>query len=479
MRDAPPATLLPWLGVVAVAATGLAATSPVWRGGAAVALLVAATCAGAIHWRVDRRRAGALRELAAHLRTATAPHAPLTRTAPTARSELRDGVRAVSNRVRRLEGTLVTLAEDRDRLFAVLEGMGEGVLAVGRDERVLLVNRSAAALLRLDPAAATGRPVWEVVRRTPVREAGEAVLGGAVRYEAEFDGPAGAALALRADPLPGVAPVGGAGGVVVQVRDVTELRRLEAVRQEFVANVSHELKTPVAAISAMAETLADRLPGAAPDGPPALGRFASQIGEQADRLHRLIVDLLRLARVEAGRETFDVGRVAVGPVVADCVRRHRAVAEARGVRLSEDGPPHEVFVTADAAALGTALDNLLDNALAHTPAGGRVTVGWTGPDPGESGRVTIDVTDTGVGIPPGHLGRVFERFHRVDAARNRDAGGTGLGLAIVKHLVALFGGAATVKSETGPRLHLHPRSAVGVRGRLPRGGANRTNPTRQ
>ena len=443
-RPGPPfSALAPWLAVVAVAAVGLAGESAAWRAAAAVGLLLTSAGAVARQVRRERRRSGEVDELLGHLRTATAPPRILTGRGGE-EPALRSAVAAAADRVRRHEAAMVVVTEERDRLFAVLEGMGEGVLAVGRDERLFAVNRSAASLLRVDAAAAVGRPVWEVVRRTAVRDACEAILGGAVRYDCEFPGPGAALLSLRADPLPGVGPKGGAAGVVVQLRDVTDLRRLENVRRDFTANVSHELKTPVAAISAMAETLSDTLPA----DPPHLARFAGEIGEQSDRLHRLIVDLLRLGRVETGRETFDVGRVAVGPVVRSCVDRHRAGAEVRGVSLSHAGPPDDAFVFADADALGTVLDNLLGNALAHTPAGGRVTVTWSGPD-SPARPVTIAVADTGAGIPPDHLHRVFERFHRVDPDRSRDRGGTGLGLAIVKHLAQLFDGTVRVESAVG------------------------------
>ena len=405
----PPAGVVPWLVVVAVAAVGLAAGGAAWRATAAAGVLAGAAAATGLAWRAERRRRAELAAFAGHLREATAPPAVLSE-----RDEhpaLRSAVAVAAGRARDHEAALVTVTEERDRLFAVLEGMGEGVVAVGRDERVIAVNRSAASLLRVDAAAAAGRPVWEVVRRTAVREACEAVLGGAPEHECEFPGPADRTLSLRADPLPGVGAGGGAAGAVVQLRDVTELRRLENVRREFTANVSHELKTPVAAIAALAETLG----GALPDDPPHLRRFAGEIEDQADRLHRLIVDLLRLGRVETGRETFDVGRVAVGPAVAAALDRHRPAAEVRGVSLHEDGPAGGAAVFADAEAVRTILDNLLDNALAHTPAGGRVTVRWHAPEaPGDP--VTIEVADTGVGIPAEHLHRVFERFHRVDAA---------------------------------------------------------------
>ena len=452
---------LPWTVPVAVGAAGLAAESAAWRAIWAALLLVAA--AGAAAWQIAarHRRDRMLAALAGHLRRGTAPPRPLVLPDQEERA-LTAAVRLVAGRGRRTEAALVSLTEDRDRLFAALEGMSEGVLAVGRNERLLLANRAAVALLGLPPGDLTGRPVWEVVRRSAVTEACERVLSGAGRFEAEFEAQR-MTLALRADPLPGVHPPRGAAGAVLQIRDVTELRRLEAVRREFVSNVSHELKTPIAAISALAETLL----GGALDRPAVARAFVADVEEQADRLHGLVVDIIRLARVESGRDVFDVRRVAVGPVVADRLRDHRAPAAQAGVTLRAVPPPEPAFVPADPDALGTVLDNLLDNALRHTPPGGRVTVEWfatppelSGPVRTESrgaggeeaatpGTVTLRVADTGEGIPAEHLGRVFERFHRVDPARGRERGGTGLGLAIVRQLAGVFGGTVQVESEPG------------------------------
>ena len=448
-----PATL-PWLAPVVIGAIGLSWEQPSWRAAAGVAMVIAAAAAAAWQLSVRYRRDRDLAELAAHLRRGTAPAPPLLSPSEP-EPDLRAAARHAAERARRGDDSLVRLAEDRDRLFAALEGMSEGVLAVDQDERLSLVNRSAASLLRLPPGDLTGRRVWEVIRRSAVTKACEAVLGGEGRFETEFE-VGQAALALRADPLPGVAGRGRAAGVVLQIRDVTELRRLESVRRDFVSNVSHELKTPIAAIGALAETLQD---GPLDDGPPIAKRFLKDIEDHADRLHDLVVDIIRLARVESGREVFDVRRVPVGPAVADALRDLRAAAARSEVRLSAVPPPEEVHVHADSGALATVLDNLLTNALRHTPPQGRVTVEWfrnDADDPDDASAavarprmVQIRVVDTGEGIPPDHIDRVFQRFHRVDPARSREKGGTGLGLAIVKQTVAVFSGSVAVESELG------------------------------
>jgi signal transduction histidine kinase len=225
--------------------------------------------------------------------------------------------------------------------------------------------------------------------------------------------------------------------------DRRRFRRLETVRQEFVANVSHELKTPLAVIQAAVETLLD---GAA-DDPEARTAFLGQIGEQGHRLHALIQDLLSLARIESGEATLDPRPVPVGPAVVACIDRHRARAAAKGLTIEADVPPdrHDPVAQVDEEALDQILDNLVDNAVKYTPGHGSVHVSWRV----EGGDVEIDVTDTGIGIPAADLDRVFERFYRVDRARSREMGGTGLGLSIVKHLVQAMHGRVSAESVPG------------------------------
>jgi two-component system phosphate regulon sensor histidine kinase PhoR len=240
---------------------------------------------------------------------------------------------------------------------------------------------------------------------------------------------------------------------VLVLHDTSDLRRLERLRQEFVANVSHELKTPLSVIKACIETL---LEGAV-DDPEHRGPFLEKIDEQADRLHALILDLLSLARIESGAEAFDFQSVPLAPVVAACLEAHRARAEARSLRLEAVPPgaddihagpadsPAEVSAWADEEAVRQILDNLVDNALKYTPAGGLVRVRWRT----EEGQACLEVEDTGIGIPEQDLPRIFERFYRVDKARSRELGGTGLGLSIVKHLVQAMHGTVRASSQVG------------------------------
>jgi two-component system phosphate regulon sensor histidine kinase PhoR len=230
-------------------------------------------------------------------------------------------------------------------------------------------------------------------------------------------------------------------GAVLVFHDTSDLRRLERLRQEFVANVSHELKTPLSVIKACVETLV----GGAVDDPQHRRPFLDQIANQADRLHLLILDLLSLARIEAGTEAFSFEEVAIDEAVHACLDRHRALAEGKNQRLEAFPPAEKISAWADEEALAQILDNLVDNAIKYTPAGGSVCVSWNK----DNDHVCLQVKDTGIGIPEPDLQRIFERFYRVDKARSRELGGTGLGLSIVKHLAQAMQGTVRAESQVG------------------------------
>jgi two-component system, OmpR family, phosphate regulon sensor histidine kinase PhoR len=248
-----------------------------------------------------------------------------------------------------------------------------------------------------------------------------------------------------------------ARGAVLVLHDTTELRRLERLRQEFVANVSHELKTPLSVISACTETLMN---GAIEDTQNR-GQFLERIAEQCTRLHSLILDLLSLARIESGAEAFTLGPVALAEAAEACLERHRTRAGAKEQALETEflgevrhiGNGEAVYLKneagivawADEDAVGQILDNLVDNALKYTPVGGRIRVRWYA----EDSQACIEVEDNGIGIPQRDLPRVFERFYRVDKARSRELGGTGLGLSIVKHLAQAMHGSVKAISSAG------------------------------
>jgi two-component system, OmpR family, sensor histidine kinase SenX3 len=245
-------------------------------------------------------------------------------------------------------------------------------------------------------------------------------------------------LAVRAAPLD--AAVGGGGLVLLLVEDQTESRRVEEVRRDFVANTSHELKTPVGALALLAETVED-----AADDPEAVRRFASRMRQEAARLTNLVQDMITLSRIQAAEPIPDPVPVKLDAVVAEALDRCRMKASARGIELVAIGE-HGLSVLGDEDLLVTALRNLLENAVAYSPDKTRVDVATrqAGDD-----AVEISVADQGIGIPQRDLERIFERFYRVDPARSRATGGTGLGLAIVKHVTAAHGGKVTVVSTEG------------------------------
>lgn len=327
---------------------------------------------------------------------------------------------------------------DAARLANLLAHMAEGVLALDAEQRIILANEAARRLLEFSAGEIEGRPLWEVMRNRSLEEAVAETLHSRRPCTKEFEaGTAGnrRILTLRASPLSEET----SPGVMIVLHDVSDLRRLENLRREFVANVSHELKTPLASIKAYAETL--RM-GAVHD-PEHNVEFVSRIEEQSDRLNDLILDLLQLARVESGQEAFEITTVLVPPVVEGCVRSYESAAAAKRISLELESPKYSVWVRADEEGLRTILSNLVDNAIKYTPDGGKVTIRWGADD--QFGW--IEVQDTGIGIGKQHHARIFERFYRVDKARSREVGGTGLGLSIVKHLTQAFGGTVRVESQ--------------------------------
>jgi two-component system phosphate regulon sensor histidine kinase PhoR len=340
----------------------------------------------------------------------------------------------------------------------ILSGMVEGVVALDSQQHILFANERAAQLLELDPEAATGRKLLEVVRHRWLADIVGQALSDAVpcQKELNFNGPVARSVMVHAARLPG-SP---SRGAVLVLHDTSELRRLERLRRDLVANASHELKTPLSVIKACVETLLD---GAAVDSEHQKA-FLQRIAEQGDRLHALILDMLSLARIESGTEVFTFRAVPLEPVVQACLDRHRARAEAN-TQLLEAVPPisengRQVAAWADEEAVHQILDNLVDNALKYTPPGGRIRVHWRGSE----SEACLVVEDTGIGIPEHDLPRIFERFYRVDRARSRELGGTGLGLSIVKHLVQAMHGDVRATSRLGQGTTLSvqlPRAPVG------------------
>jgi len=337
----------------------------------------------------------------------------------------------------RLRERLEELTEGRDRAGQILDALDDGVLLLDGAGRLLIANPAARSWFGLPDDLRPGFPLKRVLGVPQVsalaEQAAEARAPVVGNLTLVFPEPR--TLALRAFPL---ADRGPTGRIVVTMTDITQRRRLEVLRRDFVANASHELKTPVAAVRALAETLLTALP----DDPEAGRRFADRIGREAERLDLLTKDLLDLSRVERG--ALDVEPVDLVGLVKEVVGGYADRAEERRIKLSTEVEPG-VALRGDRAQLGLLLSNLIDNALRYTPAKGAVCVRLNAAE----SRAVLQVHDTGQGIPAGELSRVFERFYRVDKARPRQTGGTGLGLAIVRHVAEAHGGTVRVDSELG------------------------------
>lgn len=430
--------------VLTVIVAPIAAEHPVqlrllW-GTAGVAILLGAVTV----WYTMQAMVSPLMQLTKNVRQTTLEESPAT--VAVDNDEMGILADAFSQMQRQLASRVDDLQQNSNHLQAVLENMVEGVLAISADKTILLANDASRRLLDFRFADPTGKSLLEVTRARPVYEAVEQALGSSQAVEREFEssGKQRRIVAMRATRLPGTP----SPGAVVVLHDVSELRRLESLRREFVAGVSHELKTPLAAIKAYAETL--RM-GAVNDPENNLN-FVLRIEEQAERLHQLILDLLQIARVEAGQEVFEITTVFVRDVFDECHSQFADVAATRKVHLEIEPPESDVAVLADEEGVRTILSNLVDNALKYTPEGGKVCVRCVKEQPegmlGSSEQwLCLEVSDSGIGIAEKDLARVFERFFRVDKARSRELGGTGLGLSIVKHFVQAFGGSVAVESQ--------------------------------
>jgi len=317
---------------------------------------------------------------------------------------------------------------------AILEALPLAVLVVDVADEVLVGNRAARELGLVRDGVLAGLPqLRRLVRDTRVHGR---------PYDAELESPL-----MRPGRPPAVyrarlAPVGD-GTVAVLLEDVTDERRLEDVRRDFVANVSHELKTPAAALGLLSEALQD-----AADDPKAVRAFAARAHKESSRLGSLVQDLVALSRLEGAERQPEPELVRLDRVMAEAVDRVRITAQARGISVVRSGD-HGVHVRGSESQLTTALGNLLENAINYSPDGARVVMGARLVQEAEGPVVEVNVVDEGIGIAAKDVERVFERFYRADPARSRATGGTGLGLAIVKHVANNHGGTVAVRSTEG------------------------------
>ena len=339
----------------------------------------------------------------------------------------------IQQRVQRLE-------REKSRLEVILESITEAILVVDRDSRVVLANKALANLFGLN-SPLEGLLTVEVVRYAAIQDALARCLaeGRSRAMEVELTGVPECHLDLQVAPvLEGNECI----GAVAVLYDITRLRQLERMRRDFVANVSHELRTPLAAIKGYAEILSD---GALDDWATAR-RFTGIIENHADRLTHLLGDLLDLSRLESDQLEVELAPCLLKRLVDTSVGSVGQAAAQKQIALDSD-IPLSVKVICDAKLIEQALINLLDNAIKYTPVGGQVRIG-TRPVEGTD-RLTIYVKDTGIGIPSEDLGRIFERFYRVDKGRSGVLGGTGLGLSIVRHIAEVHGEQVSVQSTLG------------------------------
>ena len=362
-----------------------------------------------------------------------------------------DGINRIAEELRE---RLDEATAEKERLSAVLAGMAEGVLVLDAEGRILLANPRLREFFDV-PGPLEGRLPLEVIRRADVDEAlREAGSGAPVVRELEEVGPRGATLQVHAIGFPAH---GERLGTVAVFHDTSELGRLEAMRREFIANVSHELKTPLTAIQGYAETLA-----AGGLSPEQQRTFLDVILRHGKRLGALIEDILQLSRIESRKLELNIAPVDVAALARGVLGDLEARLEMKKLSSTVE-TRGDSEAMADARSLEQVLLNLLDNAIKYTEEGGAITVQVDGEGP----RLRVAVEDTGLGIPRADQDRIFERFYRVDRARSREQGGTGLGLSIVKHLVQANGGDVFLDSQLGrgTRISFHLRKASPHRSR--------------
>ncbi len=347
-----------------------------------------------------------------------------------------------------LEERIKTISEHTNELMAILSSMIEGVVAIDENERVMMINEAAKKMFNLYDDSIIGRPYWEIIRNNELYNCIARALAEGHTRSAEitdalfsnkvFRAQVAPIFELPADNQQGKKKVTGA---VLVFNDITDIRRLENMRIDFVANVSHELKTPITSIKGFVETLKER----ALTEPENARKFLDIIENHTNRLNNLINDLLNLSRIESKDIPLKITEIDPLPVInkvaGGLTHRFQEKKQALSIEFSDTFP----HLMADESLLEQAITNLLDNAIKYTEGGGKITVSGTT----EKNWIRLEVADTGIGIPAKDLPRIFERFYRVDKARSREMGGTGLGLAIVKHIMAAHGGSVTVESKLG------------------------------
>jgi two-component system phosphate regulon sensor histidine kinase PhoR len=339
-----------------------------------------------------------------------------------------------------LSHKIAQITEDRSQLQSILSSMVEGVLAVDEQGKVLLMNEALSRMLELN-SPFDGRYLYEIIRNSELNEFVRDVLSTAQekRREIHFIQPQERHFMIQSALVDQRRP--GAVFAIFVFHDITELKKLERVRKDFVANVSHELKTPLTSIKGFAEALRD----GAVTQPEQSVRFLSIISQHADRMSKIISDLLQLSRIESKDFALSVAPFSVGELVEEVALSLKPAADQKSQKLEVNLQSQGQKVLGDKYLINQALTNLVDNAIKYTPEKGTIRI--ESKDRGE--WVEIAVVDDGIGIPANDLPRIFERFYTVDKSRSRELGGTGLGLSIVKHIIEAHGGKVNVQSQLG------------------------------
>jgi two-component system, OmpR family, phosphate regulon sensor histidine kinase PhoR len=405
--------------------------------GASLIIFIVAGTASLLFFRTVSARIQNLKEFSRRVAAGNFRTLPPDRS----RDELADLAGTLNQTAAQLDRTVRVLTEERNQSAAILASMAEGVAVIGSNHRLVYCNDAFREAVAMRTAAWENRPAVELISHSDLLSAIEKAVAGKETFRGEII--VGAlrtrSFSITATPV----STNSTSGAVLVLHDITEIRRLERVRRDFVANVSHEFGTPLTAIQGFAETL---LSGAL-DDQRNNRRFVEIIRDNAIRLERLTKDLLKLSRIEAGRLQLELRPVSADAVIRACVENARLKCDGKQLIVEIQCSPNLPPILGDMGCLQEIVDNLIDNAVRYSVTGGRITVSAS--EATDRTEIALSVSDTGIGIARSEQDRIFERFYRTDAARSRESGGTGLGLSIVKHLVEAQGGRIQVESELG------------------------------
>jgi two-component system phosphate regulon sensor histidine kinase PhoR len=442
-------------GIVAVLRTSLPATAveteirsiqlKIALGGCIIALLAAG-----ISWVISRRISRPIEQMKKGAEQFAGGDLSHRLTSPVT-EEMAGLAEAMNQMAVQLDNRIETISRQRNQLETVLASMLEGVVAIDSDERIVSINRSAAQLFENEPADCQGKSIEEVIRSPAMQQFIRRSLRTKSSSEEDITVFQNEERVIDVKGSPLLDANQHQIGTLMVFHDVTQLRRLENMRRDFVANVSHEIKTPLTAIKGFVETLQQ----GNVEKTHEKERFLGIIQKHVDRLNSIVEDLLTLSRIEQEdeRKAISVEESKIDDVFKTAIQLCKAKAEEKKIRIDLDCEK-DATATFDPALIEQALVNLLDNAIKYSDSQGSVTL----KSHQQNYEVIISVQDLGIGIAKKHLPRLFERFYRVDKARSRNMGGTGLGLAIVKHIAQAHGGYVTVESKLGEgsrfRIHL-------------------------